>query len=115
MCAVAFCAPAVPRLDHRVEELLEHLVGLLVACSHPHRLDVRVAGVIHARLDALRQRHAVGGRLVLQLGVHLRGGAAHDDVARGPHDLRFEGLPPYIEEVPLPAGNKAPEAGRRAA
>lgn len=46
-----------------------HLVGLLVPGDHAHCLDKGVTRVVHARLDGLVQRVAVGRGPVAQLGV----------------------------------------------
>lgn len=48
---------------------MSDLVGLLVSGHHADGLDEGVPGVVHARLDGLVQRVAVGSGLITQLGI----------------------------------------------
>lgn len=54
--------------DHRAC-VLSHLIGLLVPSHHAHCLDEGVTRVVHACLDCLVQRVAIGRGPVAQLGV----------------------------------------------
>lgn len=52
--------------------VFSHLVGLLVPSHHAHCLDEGVTWVVHACLDGLIQRVAIGRGPVAQLGVDGR-------------------------------------------
>ena len=52
--------------------LLASLVGFLVSSGHADGLDHRVTLVVHARLDARCQRHALLRLQVLKVVVDLR-------------------------------------------
>ena len=44
---------AVTSIDDGVEQILEHLVGLLVTSHTPHGVDERMTWVVHTSLDHL--------------------------------------------------------------
>lgn len=59
----------VPLFDDGIQQVCKYLIGLLVSSHHAHGLDEGVARVVHAGLNGLVQRVAVGCDLITQLGI----------------------------------------------